>query len=401
MELAQSCNLSGMVPNSKALTIHVYRPDTVYEATTESPRGEALFGTLVVCLPSAHTGGQLRVRHGSATANFDWAKRSGDSIPWVALYSGCELEMAKITSDYRITLTYHLFADVGRQSPLAAAADWSALPLCRALRSALGRATFLPEGGVLGFRCQFRYPHTSNQFAQRPASLLKGADAVLFAAMRQLGLRIRFAHVYKVWKSVEGKRRGMEEEDDDEISDEVKRMDNIKRRLVRARLEAEAAAAAISDVLTALMRAEPEDENGIDPDDILLPSQSVADRIGTAVTQRSEEPVRYRAQTEIVAPLCAWEYQENEGSLAGSGTWEDSFPFCFPVLRNGADVKWAVKGPTYWEAGKLSVEGTGWYRAASEAIYCAAAILVTVPGWGSEQRSDLIEESAASGSHAE
>lgn len=300
--------------------------------------------------------------------------------------------MAEICSNYRITLTYHLFADVSKRSPLVAAADWSPLPLTRALRSALGRATFLPDGGVLGFTCQFRYPHTSNQFAQRPASQLRGADAVLFAVLQQLGLKVGFAHVYKVWK---GKGRGMDDEDEEEISDEEKREFNVARRLARARVEEEATAAATSDVLTALMRAEPGDENEIDPEDILLPSQSVADRIGTAVTKRSVEPVCYRAQTEIVAPLLAWEYQKEDMLSKGNASAEDNFPDVYPVLRDGPDVKWAVKGPTYWEAGKLSIEGTGWYAAASEAIYCAAAILVTVPDWGSEQRSNLIEGSTS------
>jgi hypothetical protein len=46
---------------------------------------------------------------------------------------------------------------------------------------------------------QHRYPHTSHAFAEQPAPLLKGADAVLFAVAKALGLHVRFViHLYKL-----------------------------------------------------------------------------------------------------------------------------------------------------------------------------------------------------------
>ncbi|GAQ90735.1 hypothetical protein KFL_006780060 [Klebsormidium nitens] len=361
-----------MAPNAKTIraelyTLNVYRPGDFFKAHVDTPKGEAMFGSLVVCLPSAYTGGQLHVRHRLADATFDWAERSGDTIQWVALYSDCEHEITEVTSGNRITLTYNLFADVSAKSPLAAAVDWSALPLYRALQSALGRANFLPAGGVLGFTCQFSYPHTNSQFADRPVPLLKGADAVLFAAVKQLGLGVRFVHLHRVSKGFKT------EEEEGKLW-----MAQQKRR--RKRDEAERAAAAAADVLASLVEAEADTGNGIDEEDVIQPHGAT-----TAETKRNIETER--CETDVVAPLSAWQYQKKDEVFGFS---EHGFPQIFPVVWGGKDVKWAVDGPTDWEVGKVSVDVYG-NHASSDVTYCAAAILVTVPSWDEGLRNAIPE----------
>ncbi|KAI4950199.1 hypothetical protein J4E91_004855 [Alternaria rosae] len=93
--------------------IQVYgTPSGLFKPHIDTPRSEKQFGSLVVCLPCAHEGGQLVVRHKGHTTMFDW---SGDvnATQWAAFYSDCKHEFLEVTAGHRITLTYNLFVRRG------------------------------------------------------------------------------------------------------------------------------------------------------------------------------------------------------------------------------------------------------------------------------------------------
>jgi 2OG-Fe(II) oxygenase superfamily len=117
----------------------------------DTPRAENQFGSLVVCLPCAHTGGELAVRHAGREVKFDW---SGDSkeLQWAAFYSDCEHEVLPVTSGYRVTLTYNLYYNkFGNQIP--AQVNWkvSSLPLYEVFSEVLRDKSFMPYGNSLFF----------------------------------------------------------------------------------------------------------------------------------------------------------------------------------------------------------------------------------------------------------
>ncbi len=92
--------------------------DPSLRCTRTPPRGECMFGSLVIVLPSAHEGGELVLRHGGEEWSFDAAKAikddQGPSIGFVAFFSDVEHEVTMVTSGYRVTLTYNLyFAEPG------------------------------------------------------------------------------------------------------------------------------------------------------------------------------------------------------------------------------------------------------------------------------------------------
>jgi 2OG-Fe(II) oxygenase superfamily len=114
----------------------------------DTPRAQNQFGSLVVCLPSAHAGGELAVRHDHREVKFDWSQDS-KSIQWAAFYSDCEHEVLPVTSGYRVTLTYNLYYNKnGCQIP--ALSNWgsSSLPLYDVFSQALQSESFMPHGNV-------------------------------------------------------------------------------------------------------------------------------------------------------------------------------------------------------------------------------------------------------------
>jgi hypothetical protein len=132
--------------------LQIYKgPHDKFKPHVDTPRAQNQFGSLVVCLPSAHTGGELVVRHDGREVQFDWSKDS-NAIQWAAFYSDCEHEVLPVTSGYRVTLTYNLYYNKnGCQIP--ALSNWgsSTLPLYQVFSEVLQSKTFMPHGTTFKF----------------------------------------------------------------------------------------------------------------------------------------------------------------------------------------------------------------------------------------------------------
>ena len=67
-----------------------------------------MFATLVIVLPSGFTGGKVHVSHGGKSIVFDNAEDSAFETTTLAWYTDVTHEVKKITSGYRLALSYHL-----------------------------------------------------------------------------------------------------------------------------------------------------------------------------------------------------------------------------------------------------------------------------------------------------
>lgn len=116
----------------------------------DTPRGDGQFGSLVVCLPSVHSGGELLVRHEGTTVQFDWstANVSTNRIQWAAFYSDCEHEVLEVTSGHRLTLTYNLYIREHKGGVFGRTLTMSPeqLPLYGIVKDLLDQPGFLREG---------------------------------------------------------------------------------------------------------------------------------------------------------------------------------------------------------------------------------------------------------------
>jgi hypothetical protein len=73
-----------------------------------SEKDDAMVGTLVVSLPSAHTGGELVVEHGGESVTYRVPR---EELSFVAFYADCRHEVKPVKSGYRVTLTFNLLAE--------------------------------------------------------------------------------------------------------------------------------------------------------------------------------------------------------------------------------------------------------------------------------------------------
>lgn len=156
-------------------------------------------GTLTFCLPSRFTGGELIVRQDQHEVTVDWAtevlKDGKGSIHWCFLYSDCQHEVLKVTSGYRVTITYDVFEWKVNSGNTLLTTDSRATHLKEYL---MRSESFLERGGTLGFGLKHVYPEEDFfwAFSQGSETPLKGVDRALMTAITQLGLTWKFQAVY-------------------------------------------------------------------------------------------------------------------------------------------------------------------------------------------------------------
>ncbi|KAI5463890.1 oxidoreductase [Mariannaea sp. PMI_226] len=188
--------------------LNVYSsPSGKFKSHVDTPRSRLQFGSLVICLPVQHQGGQLKVRHKGEEMTFDWSTDSNTSdctsIHWAAFYSDCEHEVLEVTSGHRVTLTYNLYTvrGVGRLTGMSPILNPAHLPLFQQIQAFLAQDPFSSKGGTLGFWCSHVYAYNHKSETPLPDNL-KGVDAVLWEIFQALGLYPKIAPVMKMDDSI-------------------------------------------------------------------------------------------------------------------------------------------------------------------------------------------------------
>lgn len=162
----------------------VYEKGSFFVAHRDTEKLDRMFATLVVCLPSQHTGGALEVTHDGETWSMDLSPDSAYGLQYAAFYADCLHEVKPVQSGYRVCLVYNLVKPRGRlQAPRPSA---HVQPVADALAA------------VLRHRVKVAIPlgHEYTEAGLRWDDL-KGRDRVLLqvlqAAAERLGLDLHLA----------------------------------------------------------------------------------------------------------------------------------------------------------------------------------------------------------------
>ena len=100
----------------------VYAEGGHFQAHRDTEKTGGMFGTLVITLPSEHTGGYLWIRHADEEVCLDLRPYEGSEIRFAAFYADCEHEVAPVEEGHRICLVYNLLKRRGNM-PTAPADD--------------------------------------------------------------------------------------------------------------------------------------------------------------------------------------------------------------------------------------------------------------------------------------
>ncbi|MED7928812.1 2OG-Fe(II) oxygenase [Nonomuraea sp. LP-02] len=180
----------------------LYETGQFFVPHQDSEKDDAMVATLVVSLPSAHTGGELVIEHQGRTKKYRGLKTA---VSLVAFYSDCRHQVLPVKTGNRVTLTYNLLLTGDSQ---AAAAE---NPLVSEL--AAGLLTHFAIPVVLPYTSRRGEPPTrlayllDHEYTARGLSWsrLKGSDAargaLLRAAAERAGCEITLAlaEIQETW----------------------------------------------------------------------------------------------------------------------------------------------------------------------------------------------------------
>ncbi len=103
----------GMGVCAELYKLLVYDEGGFFLAHRDTEKVVGMFGTLVVCLPSAHHGGALVIRHGGREVVVDLGGAEVSEVTFAAFYADCEHEVRPITEGNRVCLVYNLIHKPG------------------------------------------------------------------------------------------------------------------------------------------------------------------------------------------------------------------------------------------------------------------------------------------------
>ena len=162
-----------------------------------------MVGSLVVIYPTPHEGGELVLRHKDQEWKFDantlTTPKPSPSLAYVAFYSDIEHEVLKVTSGRRVTVTYNLYLvdpALRPEGPAVTPNTQSVSKLRTTLQGLLESPEFLPDGGLLGFGLAHLYPVTFDTNLREMTGYLKGEDAHVYRACRELQLQPSLRVIY-------------------------------------------------------------------------------------------------------------------------------------------------------------------------------------------------------------
>lgn len=160
----------------------------MFKPHKDSEKAEGMFGTMVICLPSPHQGGDVLVSMGGKTETMSTAASSEWECSFLAWYSDVVHEVKPVQSGHRVVLTYNLIYTSSVQLPSVFKLEQDKADLQQTLedwRAANERANDLP--GYLAYPLKHQYTAANISYNH-----LKGEDAARALSISQIGDELGF-----------------------------------------------------------------------------------------------------------------------------------------------------------------------------------------------------------------
>ena len=172
----------------------VYDEGSFFLNHRDTEKSPGMFATLIVALPSLHTGGELVIRHREREARLDLRCADVCEIAWAAFYADCVHEVLPITSGCRLVLVYNLRRKGRGRLPRPPSYEKETAALERLLRRWCEEPVRPDEDRPLKLVYPLAHAYTP---AELSFAALKGADAaaasVLTTAVGNAGCELHVA----------------------------------------------------------------------------------------------------------------------------------------------------------------------------------------------------------------
>lgn len=159
----------------------VYDTGSFFLSHRDSEKAPGMFATLVVVLPSGHSGGELLIRHQGREVRLDLRHDEPSEVAYAAFYADCRHEVLPVVSGYRLALVYNLVR-VGT-GPLPLPPDYAPQQQrATELLRAWGQGDPSPASGPSKLIYPLEHAYTQ---AELGFGSLKGADAAVAGVLME------------------------------------------------------------------------------------------------------------------------------------------------------------------------------------------------------------------------
>lgn len=161
----------------------IYEKGDFFLPHKDSEKEKGMFGSLIIGLPSNHTGGELVISFEGTKKTIDFAvANSSYAIKYAAFYADCDHEVKPLSSGYRVCLVYNLIQEKVGESIAAQSVQNHAQKLARHFSEAEARNNKSPFVILLG------HQYTPTNFSREMLKLNDRAKAeVLLQAAKLKG----------------------------------------------------------------------------------------------------------------------------------------------------------------------------------------------------------------------
>ncbi|MCU7905939.1 MAG: 2OG-Fe(II) oxygenase, partial [Candidatus Thiodiazotropha sp. (ex Epidulcina cf. delphinae)] len=206
----------------------IYAPGQFFQFHQDSEKCDGMVATLVVVLPSSHSGGTLVIDHQGEKRRYQSCRAAADKLSFFAFYADCQHEVRPVTEGYRVALIYNLILKEGAEKIASPSATRTQQQLAETLKRYFASSSE-EKSHERANRLVYLLDH---QYTRKGLSwkALKNIDRVrvsaLMAAADTLDLEIylALADVQEIWNceidephwSYGSRRRYWDYEDEDE-----------------------------------------------------------------------------------------------------------------------------------------------------------------------------------------
>jgi hypothetical protein len=161
--------------SAELYSVNVYTEGGHFAPHKDTPRGNDMFGTLVVCLPSQFRNGNLVLCHRGVIQKYDWGsviekQKTPNELHWAAFFGDVDHHIERIWGGARVTLTYLLRRGESDALTHDVADEDLAPRIQEAWLALLADESFLPDGGILGYPCCHLY-HQDARFQSKQSPI--------------------------------------------------------------------------------------------------------------------------------------------------------------------------------------------------------------------------------------
>lgn len=168
----------------------IYEPGDFFLPHKDSEKEKGMFATLVVGLPSPHTGGELTIRFDGREETIGMSSAASSyKIPYIAFFADCEHEIKPVTSGYRVCLVYNLVQSGGTKKIGGPQFMSQTRKMAELFQSMANSMEYWPKAVLLGHQytpANFSLAHLKHHDRPRAEALMEAAETAGYFA--RLGL---------------------------------------------------------------------------------------------------------------------------------------------------------------------------------------------------------------------